>query len=320
MREYGGYLQAERNTGAHYYPNLIRVNSGRNAALLVVQGRNYKKVYLPDYLCDSVPDRLAGQVELATYPIGPDLRPVGLGSVQKDEAVFLVNYFGMYDREELLEKQREYGNLIVDNTQAFFHPPVPGIDTVYTCRKYFGVTDGAYIAAEGLNVDGLEQSKSLDYLDYLFGRFENTAQEHFGQYHKNEERLDHEPPMRMSSITDNLLSGIDYEAIRQVRSENYRLFHEKLASRNLLDAGSFRGDFMYPFYHERGAELKKNLIGNKIFVPTLWPNVRSLDEDRLERKLTENLVLLPVDQRYGAQDVLYMLSVIDQFLGGNSCV
>lgn len=36
--------------------------------------------------------------------------------------------------------------IILDNTQSFFQKPISGIDTIYSCRKYFGVPDGAYLS------------------------------------------------------------------------------------------------------------------------------------------------------------------------------
>ena len=45
-------------------------------------------------------------------------------------------------------------SLIIDNTQAFYEPPRKGAYNVYSCRKFFGVSDGAYLIKEGIQVTG----------------------------------------------------------------------------------------------------------------------------------------------------------------------
>ena len=49
----------------------------------------------------------------------------------------------------------------------------------------------------------------------------------------------------------------------------------------------------------------------KIYIPTLWPNV--LDEcepDTLEYKFAADILPIPVDQRYGVEDMEYLAEVI----------
>ncbi len=66
-------------------------------------------------------------------------------TLKANEALLYVNYYGLKQRyvEQLANKTGD--RLIVDNTQAFYAKPIAGIDTFYTCRKFFGVPDGAYL-------------------------------------------------------------------------------------------------------------------------------------------------------------------------------
>ena len=52
-----------------------------------------------------------------------------------------------------------YGNIIVDHTHAFFQKPLKGIDTLYSCRKFWGVSDGAYLSTDA----SLTENKTVDY-------------------------------------------------------------------------------------------------------------------------------------------------------------
>ncbi len=54
------------------------------------------------------------------------------------------NYFGIKD-EFITSLSKQVSNLIVDNAQSFFSNPIENIDTFYSPRKFFGVSDGAYL-------------------------------------------------------------------------------------------------------------------------------------------------------------------------------
>ena len=62
------------------------------------------------------------------------------------------------------------------------------------------------------------------------------------------------------------------------------------------------GPFAYPFYCRNGMEIKKWLALKKIYVPTLWPGVLKCSAT-LARDYAENILPLPVDQRYGAAEM-----------------
>ena len=57
--------------------------------------------------------------------------------------------------------------------------------------------------------------------------------------------------------------------------------------------------------------LKKRLIDNKIFVATYWPNVLEwCKEDDIEYKLCKSIIPIPIDQRYGKEDMNRILEII----------
>ena len=68
---------------------------------------------------------------------------------------------------------------------------------------------------------------------------------------------------------------------------------------------------MYPLLINNGMRIRKQLQQMKIYIPTLWPNV--LDEcepDTLEYKFAADILPIPVDQRYGVEDMEYLVEVI----------
>jgi hypothetical protein len=75
---------------------------------------------------------------------------------------------------------------------------------------------------------------------------------------------------------------------------------------------SFECPLVYPYWCENGSELKKKLIGQNIFVATYWPNVFEwAKQNDLEYNLANHVVCLPIDQRYGNEDMERIIKSID---------
>lgn len=63
---------------------------------------------------------------------------------------------------------------------------------------------------------------------------------------------------------------------------------------------------MYPMLIKNGSDLRSKLIGLKIYVPLLWPNVLvNLEAYTYERNMVSCILPLPCDQRYSLNDVEY---------------
>ena len=138
MEPIGGYFSLELPRFEEYHKDAIRLNTGRNCLEYILSARGYKKVYIPYYTCDVVlePFKKLG-IPYENYHVNIHLEIQDEIALKTGEALLYTNYYGLKQRyTEKLAKQ--YGNcLIVDNTQAFYAKPIDGIDTFYTCRKFF---------------------------------------------------------------------------------------------------------------------------------------------------------------------------------------
>ena len=115
----------------------------------------------------------------------------------------------------------------------------------------------------------------------------------------------------MSPITRNILRGVDYDAVMSRRNENFAVLESLLGAYNRLSPALSNGPYCYPFYCADGMSLKRQLAQRKIYVATLWPNVLSDPAStELERDLTQNILPLPCDQRYTADDMRYMAQTL----------
>ena len=57
--------------------------------------------------------------------------------------------------------------------------------------------------------------------------------------------------------------------------------------------------------------LRKKLINSKIYIPTLWPDVLELcEKDSIEYNYAQNILPIPIDQRYNDKDMDYIISKI----------
>lgn len=308
--EIGGYLGLEEFSGREYYPGLVKLNSARNALLYLLKSRRIQKLYIPRYLCDTVSalcDRYGYTYEY--YNIGPDFLPVFDTPLGADEWLYVVNYYGQLSNDTICRLQQKHRQIIVDNVQAFFQPPVAHIDTLYSCRKFFGVPDGAYLATDALLDEALPVDISKDRMTHILGRYECTGSEYYGAFQANDEGFYSLELRQMSALTQNILRAVDYESVRLRRNANYRVLEEALASRNALQLTAPDGAYCYPFYCQNGAALRKQLAAQKIYVPTLWPNVTDIG-NALERDYAENILPLPCDQRYSEQDMQHLVKVL----------
>ncbi len=313
MKEIGGYMDLERAHGTEFHENAIALNSGRHCLEYLIRAKNIRKLYIPYFLCASVKNlcvRLHCKYEY--YRIDGELHPIFDEILNSNEYLYIVNYYGQTDNGTIRKYKEKYNNVIIDNVQAFFQKPVENIDTLYSCRKFFGVSDGGYLYTDAI-LKEIDKDVSYDRMMHVLGRFEKDASFFYEDY-QNGERAFNERKMRsMSNLTHNLLRSIDYDYSGNKRTENFSYLHQQLRDKNKLTLIVPNGAFMYPFYTEKGAELKKRLIENKIYVPTLWPDVFDIsDKQSIEWELAENIVPLPIDQRYDAEDMEYIIEKIKE--------
>lgn len=312
QKEIGGYFGLEQLVSREYYPDLLKLNSARNALLYLLKARNIRKLYIPYYLCDTVSalcDRYG--YEYAYYSINKDFMPVFDKELAADEWLYVVNFYGQLSNETAQQLQAQHGNIIFDNVQAFFQPPVPGIDTIYSCRKFFGVPDGAYLATDAVLEEPLPVDISKDRMKHILGRFEGTGSAFYGDFQENDESFYTLELRRMSALTQNILGAVDYEAVKAKRNANFAVLAAALDRKNGLQFSQPDGPYCYPFYCENGMQVKKALAAEKIYVATLWPNVLDMDAP-FERDLAENILPLPCDQRYDTEDMGRIIQAITE--------
>lgn len=319
-KEIGGYFQLESFYGQEYHVEALRFNTARNCLKYLIVTKMIKRIYLPFFMCQTVFEACKQvNVDVEFYHINKAFEIELEKEVVDGEYVYIVNYYGILNIDKIQQYKKIYKNIIVDNTHSFFMEPVKDVDTIYSCRKFFGVPDGAYLHTKGNRraYELLDTDISFDKTKHLLGRYEKNASEYYNQFKKAENDLAREPIKKMSLLTQNLLRGIDYKKVAIKRGKNYALLHEALKNNNQLykicmSIGD--GPFMYPYYNDRSIGLKEYLIKKKIYIPTLWSDLpQGLGENTIEKNILKNIIPLPCDQRYDENDMGYILHVIEEF-------
>ena len=144
-------------------------------------------------------------------------------------------------------------------------------------------------------------------MTFLLGRYEKSASEFYSEYVANNKLFTNEPIKQISPITENFMRSFDYKSICKARTENFLYLNEQFSKINKLNLSVPEGAFMYPLYLENGAEIRKKLQQEKIYIPTLWPDVFDIcKESDLEYDYAKSILPIPLDQRYGKEEMAYI--------------
>ena len=213
--------------------------------------------------------------------------------------------------------QQKYPNLILDNAQAFFSHPIEEISTLYSSRKFFGIPDGGFVYTPFRSYDNsLERDISYNRTSHLLKRIDVGAEKGYQDFIQNDHALDNSNILHMSSLTERLMYCIDYEAVKQKRNKNFLYLHKYLADMNelssVIEKSYVNGPMVYPFLRKNNIELRKQLIHNRIYVAMYWPNIPVWIDDKntVEMYFYNNLIALPIDQRYGLDDMDFIMKII----------
>lgn len=314
-KDIGGYFELEKFKSQEYYTNYLDFSSGRNSFLYIIKKRNIQTIYMPYYLCDSVFKMLKDyNITIIYYHIDSNFLPMIEQKVE-NAYVYIVNYFGLLIDDVLLKLKEKYHYVIFDYTHSFYRRPIENVDTIYNCRKYFGVPDGSYLATDLLKDEKYYIGKSFDRIEHLFGRYEQGANEYYDSFKQSELSFEKENLVYMSKLTHNLLGAVDYKKVKKIRSENFKYLNRKIGKYNLLfNKLHDNMDFMYPFMIECAEDLREILIENHIYTPTLWPNLLKKNNNSLEYYYASHIIFLPIDQRYNFNDMDIIINVIMTFI------
>ena len=314
----GGYFEIELNKTKGYHINGLKFNYGRYAFEYILKIRNYETLYIPYYTCGVIQEILQNlNIKYKFYEIDEYLKPTNENIFIDQNVGFLyTNYFGLFD---YYINQLKIKNLIIDNSQSFFSKINPNYDSFNSARKFFGVPDGAYAFIKDNNIElykNLEIDTSYMNFSHLLKRADTGPKSGYLDFQNYENKIKDKGMMKMSCLTNKLLNSIDYDKIQSKRIENFLFLKKKLKKKNMLkiDFDNISNPMCYPLLIEN-ENIKEKLLEKNIFIPTYWKNVyKDTNQNSFEYFLTNNLLALPIDQRYNANDLNYIVELINLYI------
>lgn len=304
MKEIGGYFELECGHNPLYHKG-VYLNSGRNALRYIIRKLGIRKLHIPYYTCPVVNQAIEAEgCQIEQYELDADFMPAR--DFPQNDFVVYNNYFGVCGKK-VSELSARYPNLIVDNAQAFYSRQI-GRAAFYSPRKFFGLPDGgiAIFKDEELNAQpqDLDVDSSLGRISHLVKRIELGASAGYADFKTTSNCLVNLPVLAMSRLTTALLGNVDYKLVVAIRRANFNFLHERLHSTFPFAIADDDAPMVYPCVTD-DPTLRSRLIVNKIYVAKYWPGLSPA-----ANALAERIVPLPIDQRYGEDEMRVICKMV----------
>lgn len=319
----GGFLEIENNlltSPQEFHPDAIALTSGRSCLNYILSIEAPSLVYIPYYICDTVITLLKNKkINYQFYEIDLNFLPKNFPYLKEREMILYVDYFGLCQKNTQLMSEKYGTQLIVDATQSFFLKPETINLQGYlfnSCRKFFGVPDGAYLYGVTKKKKHISLNNQPLYINHLFLRALGKIEEGYTAYKKNEATLSSEI-IEISSFSQYYLKHINCETVRKIRQRNFLFYAQHLSHFNPLK--KFNLDDQTPLcYPLLTKQINRDLFHNKkIFIPSFWQECLNRDSSnrfKIEKNISCHLLPLPLDQRYSKKDCLQVMRLIKEKL------
>ncbi len=319
VRAIGGYFGWEpmQHAMTPWWSQAVAVQSGRMALRLALP-RTPATLWLPAYFCAPVAECLAAAGwRLQRYALADDYGPDHAIQPEAGDRVMVVDYFGLCS-QAVDRAVARFGadTVIVDASMAWFSMPRQGVATAYSPRKFVGVPDGGVLVTKAAVAEVLpaDEAASQARTAHLAKREAGDVAGGRPDFALAEASLDADIlPRAMSALTRHRLASIDGSDVAGRRRSNAQQLSVGLRAMGLgdtvLDENAV--PLCWPLAGVDAAAWRASLAARGIFCAAYWPGMTLPDHDVVGRRLIEATLFLPMDQRYGAEDMDYLLQSID---------
>lgn len=314
----------------------------REALLVIAKryGNTSKRVLIPAYTCQTVLDPFFQEGwDIEYYNISKQLR-IDTDDLKSKYDAFNPTlciahpYYGADLNEKELEGfrglKRKGCVLVEDLTQCVFSKQHSSIFDYFvgSYRKWFPIPDGAFMI--GRLDDNHEMQEYSAFVEpmsdamYLRGVFHRTGDNNIKEISRRVGNIaishisGEIVPHKISSFSTSLLNEIDVVETIQKRHENYRYLYEQLSNSDMcapLDRSIDEltcAPLFFPIYVKDRASFQKKLAQHEIYAPVLWPvHTEKLLINESIKEIYNEILMLPIDQRYGIEDMKRMIEVIN---------
>ena len=313
MKKIGGFLDLELSK-PHYSNDskALLLSTGRGCLNFILNKVKPKKIYIPYYTCDTVLEPiLFNKIKFQYYSIDKNLNPQ-IFNINDGEYFYYINYFGLKGKivRKLIKKFGEY--LIIDNTQAFYEKGYKNIWSYNSARKFFGVSDGAYLFSPIDIKNDFKRNTKISY-EHLIDSNKKNAYKSF-LYNESLLSLNIE---KISLLSEFILRNIDYDRSAKIRLENFSYLEKHLKHINQFKFQVNRNfiPLCYPLLLDKVID-KQLFFSKNLFIPTFWKREVEIIKNNylFEKELPNKLIPLPIDQRYSKKEMKKIIYILKKYL------
>lgn len=287
-------------------------------------------VWVPSYLCYTIIGAINVNItELRFYGVDYDLTVRSnewVSQVASGDLVTFIDYFGYPHDLQLSARVKEKGAWVMeDASQALLssHAGTNSDFVLFSPRKFIGVPDGGILRVPKsfpISDISLEMPPTAWWLKalqtvILRREFDDglPVREWFRLFRETEDAAPTEP-YAMSQFSRTILEySVDYSLIAQKRIDNYYTLLERLAVYALFPR--IEKDVVplgFPVHVANRDAVRQTLFDHEIYPPVHW-EIQNIVPPEYEEshRLSQQIMTLPCDQRYGPED---MERIADVFL------
>lgn len=316
--------------------------SGRQAIRYCLDhvGEN-KKVLIPAFLCHTVVDPFL-EKGYKIYLYNPDkdlsIKVSKINELVRKyeiDLVLLLPYFGF---NTIIEDEKFCDAIyILDKTQYFYsdHNFFNVDYEVASIRKWGNSFDGGIAISKKIdfNIEIEEDpskillekaiKSSINKYNYLYKDMGDKASFYDEYKQFNTFLAIQKKYTKMSDLSKSIYTNLDVESIKEKRRKNYRHLASLLTKLNDIkvifkECKDGEVPLYLPIYIDSKIREKfqKFMIGKNIYLPIIWPKPEKI-LDKIEKNVLdiyEEIICIPIDQRYDILDMEYIYNNIKEFI------
>ena len=223
--------------------------------------------------------------------------------------------------------------IIEDITHSLYtkHPKFIGFGdyVLGSLRKWLPIPDGAFLSSTNLipdfPVDDGYNEYSFNYFvaQVMKGIYLHNTDLNKDQFLKINQQaiksLFSDYTIRnMTSVSQRYISSYDMESLIKQRIKNYDYLVEKTRNLSFIKPIFTRLEGQVPFGFvvlcEQRDKLLKYLIDNNIYCNIHWKLTNECsNSDDVSEKLSQRILTIPCDQRYGKKEMDYIIHILEAF-------
>lgn len=320
-------------TGEYY-----KYASGRAALYHILMSNKLTtfKVWLPDWLCESMIDAVSKTgINYGFYRLGSDLRMdvdefvEENKPISENDAIVLVNYFGLVDVEQTIHQLRNkkvFSLIIEDDVQALFSfmddKPHTADYRFTSLRKSIAAPDGGLVRTKHpIPVANKENTfapvKLKGALIKGSSNEDDPDEAYLECFEEGEELLEENYESMMSHESQNIFAVTNLEEVAQCRKRNAQYLIKELQAVGIEPLLPMKDDcvpLFVPVVINNRDDLRRTLRQQAIFCPVHWPLRDDMKHLETGASMAEHELSLVIDQRYTLEDMQCMMDVIQNWL------